>query len=118
MVSNLSYKQVLKHVYPKHHFWQTVKPFSIGPVLWSLGWNFNEHLLPKMPLTLITRTSILIVQWKEKDKLEFPFLSTDIHAVVWDAHACSVLDPARKYAASSEFYQQRLLGYYEIMGPR
>jgi hypothetical protein len=115
MISGLTYKQVLKHVYPKRWFFQPVKPFPLGPVLWSLGITYHEYVSKRIWINKITRPSILLVQWTKEDRGFFPFPPYDTHAVVWDPITHQILDPGRKFAQSLDFYQQRACGYYEII---
>ncbi len=114
MLTGLTYKQVLKHVYPKRWFWQKVKPFPLGPALWSLGWEYHEVIFPRYPIRQVSKPAIFIIQWTEEDRTKFPFFDVEAHAVVWDPITQTIFDPALKYAQSIEYYQKRTVGYYQL----
>lgn len=118
MVMGLTYQQVLTHVQPQHRwwkFWQTVKAFPLGPVLQSLGAKYNEHWGHCHWIQQITSPSIFLIEYTDEDKADSD-LPVNYHAVAWDSQTRSILDPGQKISLPTSYYQDRLCGYYEIIG--
>ena len=114
MVSGMTYRQVLKLVYPKRRFWQRVKPIFIGATLADMDIRYQE-ILGHEYLNNIAHISILIVKHTDAEKrYNWPFAGTGYHAVVWDPKTHTILDPGLKTAEPLSYYQERMVGYYII----
>lgn len=108
MITGLTYRQVLKFVYPHRWFWQKVEPLELGPILWSLDLEYCEVLGKQLWSPQTTYPAILIIGES----------NYQTHAIVWDPTTQSILDPYRKTAYPTEEYLKYLLGYYSIVGKR